>query len=443
MTRLSIDKINEYEKEFLEDKRNIVAMNAATYNGVQKVARDVNALKNEPFAFNVDIKNGDVTNQKQSGRCWMFASMNVLRNIVIKKFNLENFELSQSYTLFWDKLERCNYYMEAVIEKANEPLEDRVMDYLMTDLLSDGGQWDMFVNIVKKYGLVPKYAYPESQTSSATVQLNKYLCKIMRKYTTELREKVQNEGVEKARELKEEVLKDVYNVLTSTLGEIPEKFDVILHDKDGKLIEDKGMDAHSFFDKYIGADIDDYVSLINSPTEDKPFNKTYTIKYLGNIVEGRIVKHLNLPIEELKKAAVKQLKDGYPVWFGCDVGRSSIVEDERAILDTKAVDYETLFNVDLKLSKEDALDYGYSMMTHAMTFTGVQMDGNEALRFKVENSWGEKFGYKGHFVMTSDWFDQYVYQVVVNKKYLTEKSRKDYEKEPKELKPWDPMGSLA
>lgn len=443
MTRLSIDKINEYEKEFLEDKRNIVAMNAATYNGVQKVARDVNALKNEPFAFNVDIKNGDVTNQKKSGRCWMFASMNVLRNIVIKKFNLENFELSQSYTLFWDKLERCNYYMEAVIEKANEPLEDRVMDYLMTDLLSDGGQWDMFVNIVKKYGLVPKYAYPESQTSSATVQLNKYLCKIMRKYTTDLREKVQNEGVEKARELKEEVLKDVYNVLTSTLGEIPEKFDVVLHDKDGKLIEDKGMDAHSFFDKYIGADIDDYVSLINSPTEDKPFNKTYTIKYLGNIVEGRIVKHLNLPIEELKKAAVKQLKDGYPVWFGCDVGRSSIVEDERAILDTKAVDYETLFNVDLKLSKEDALDYGYSMMTHAMTFTGVQMDGNEALRFKVENSWGEKFGYKGHFVMTSDWFDQYVYQVVVNKKYLTEKSRKDYEKEPKELKPWDPMGSLA
>lgn len=443
MTRLSIDKINEYEKEFLEDKRNIVAMNAATYNGVQKVARDVNALKNEPFAFNVDIKNGDVTNQKQSGRCWMFASMNVLRNIVIKKFNLENFELSQSYTLFWDKLERCNYYMEAVIEKANEPLEDRVMDYLMTDLLSDGGQWDMFVNIVKKYGLVPKYAYPESQTSSATVQLNKYLCKIMRKYTTELREKVQNEGVEKARELKEEVLKDVYNVLTSTLGQMPEKFDVVLHDKDGKLIEDKGMDAHSFFDKYIGADIDNYVSLINSPTEDKPFNKTYTIKYLGNIVEGRIVKHLNLPIEELKKAAVKQLKDGYPVWFGCDVGRSSIVEDERAILDTKAVDYETLFNVDLKLSKEDALDYGYSMMTHAMTFTGVQMDGNEALRFKVENSWGEKFGYKGHFVMTSDWFDQYVYQVVVNKKYLTEKSRKDYEKEPKELKPWDPMGSLA
>lgn len=443
MTRLSIDKINEYEKEFLEDKRNIVAMNAATYNGVQKVARDVNALKDEPFAFNVDIKNGEVTNQKQSGRCWMFASMNVLRNIVIKKFNLENFELSQSHTLFWDKLERCNYYMEAVIEKANEPLEDRVMDYLMSDLLSDGGQWDMFVNIVKKYGLVPKYAYPESQTSSATVQLNKYLCKILRKYTTELRDAVQNEGVKKARELKEEVLKDVYNVLTSTLGQMPEKFDVVLHDKDGKLIEDKGMDAHSFFDKYIGVEIDQYISLINSPTEDKPFNQTYTIKYLGNIIEGKIVKHLNLPIEELKKAAVKQLKDGYPVWFGCDVGRSSVVEDERAMLDTKAVDYESLFNVDLKLSKEDALDYGYSMMTHAMTFTGVQMNGNEPLRFKVENSWGEKFGYKGHFVMTSDWFDQYVYQVVVNKKYLPEKLRKAYEKKAIELKPWDPMGSLA
>lgn len=443
MSNLSIDKINEYERDFLKDKMNIVAMNAATYNGIGKVVNDINYLKEQPFTFNIDIENGKAKNQKASGRCWMFASMNVLRNFVMKKLNLEDFELSQSYTLFCDKLERCNYYFENVIAKAKEPIDDREMQYIMNDPLCDGGQWDMFVNIIKKYGLVPKYVYPETVTSSATMQLNKYLCKILRKYTTEIRDAVNNCSEETARKIKEEAMQGVYNVLTATLGKLPEKFDLVLHDKDHKLIEDKGLDAHTFFDKYIGVEIDDYVSLINSPTEDKPYNKTFTIKYLGNIVEGKIVKHLNLPIEELKKAAIAQLKDGSPVWFGCDVGKEAVRLDEAALLDTNASHPEKLFGVDLELSKEDGLNYGYSLMTHAMTFTGAQVDGEKVERFKVENSWSDKFGYEGHFVMSSDWFDKYVYQVVVNKKYLPEELQKAYEQEPIELKPWDPMGSLA
>ncbi len=444
MKQLSIDKINEFESEFLKDKGNLVRMNAATYNGLQNVVVDINRLKEEPFRFNVDIENGEITNQNRSGRCWMFASLNVMRNIVMKKLNLENFELSQSYPLFCDKLERSNYYLDAVIEKAKEPIEDREMCFLMDELLGDGGQWDMFVNLVKKYGVVPKYAYPETATSSSTIQLNKYLCKLLRKYTIVLRNAV-NEGKSKKEvgEIKEEAMQGVYNVLTATLGKLPEKFDFIAHDKDHKLIEDKGMTPHTFFKKYVGMEIDDYVSLINSPTEDKPFEKTYTIKYLGNVVEGKIVKHLNLPIEELKKAAVAQLKDNMPVWFGCDVGKARYSGDKKAILDTKVSDYEKLFGINLKMSKGDALDYFQSVMTHAMTFTGVELDGDKAVRFKVENSWGEKFGYDGHFTMTTDWFDEYVYQVVVNKKYLPKKFQKAYDKEPVVLKPWDPMGSLA
>ncbi|MCI6609647.1 MAG: C1 family peptidase [Ezakiella sp.] len=444
MRSLSIDKISEFEKNFLKDKNNIVAMNAATFNGIYKVTTDVNALKDEPFNFNVDIKNGTVTDQKQSGRCWLFASLNILRNVVMKKYNLENFELSQSYMMFVDKLEKSNYYLEAVIEKAHEPIDDRTMQYLMENMLSDGGQWDMFVNLVKKYGVVPKYAYPETKTSSATYQLNKYLSKVLAKYTVLLRKAIEDGKLkDDVMAIKEEALDGIYRVLTATLGELPEKFDLVLHDKDDKLIEEKDLTPHTFFDKYIGVEIDDFISIINAPTKDKPYGKTYTIKYLGNVIEGKPVKHLNLPVEELKKACVKQLQDGYPVWFGCDVGKDMVKTEDAALLDTKASRADLLFNVDLEMSKEDSLDYGYSCMTHAMTFTGVNIKDGKPTRFKIENSWGEKFGYKGHFVMSSDWFDKYVYQIVINKKYLDEKFVKEYEQEAIVLEPWDPMGSLA
>lgn len=444
MKQLSIDKINEFETEFLKDKSNLVRMNAGSYNPLNKVVVDINRLKDEPFNFNNDIKNGEITNQKASGRCWMFASMNVMRNIVMKKLNLENFEFSQSYTLFCDKLERANYYLEVMIEKAKDPIDDRELQYLMGEVLGDGGQWDMFVNLVKKYGLVPKYAYPESTSSSNTRELNKYLVKVLHKYTVDIRKAVEAGKTKKeVSAIKEEALQGVYNVLTATLGRLPEKFDFIAYDKDNKLIEDKNLNPQKFFEKYVEMEIDDYVSLINAPTEDKPFGKTYTIKYLGNVIEGKKVKHLNLAIEDLKAAVLAQLKDGMPVWFGCDVGKDSFSEDGRAMLDTKVTNYDELFGMDLQLTKADALDYYQSQMTHAMTFTGVEVKDGKSLRFKVENSWGDKFGYKGHYTMTDDWFDKYVYQAVVNKKYLSKDMQKAYDKDPVVLKPWDPMGSLA
>ncbi len=249
MKQLSIDKINEYEAEFLKDKSNLVRMNAGSYNPLNKVVVDINRLKDEPFNFNNDIKNGEITNQKASGRCWMFASMNVMRNIVMKKLNLENFEFSQSYTLFCDKLERANYYLEVMTQKAKDPIDDRELQYLMGEVLGDGGQWDMFVNLVKKYGLVPKYAYPESTSSSNTRELNKYLVKVLHKYTVDIRKAV-GEGKTKKEvsAIKEEALQGVYNVLTATLGRLPEKFDFIAYDKDNKLIEDKNLNPQKFFE---------------------------------------------------------------------------------------------------------------------------------------------------------------------------------------------------
>lgn len=443
MRELSIDKIREMEEKFLSDDSLIASMNAASLNGISKVSLNPQSLILEPFNFNVDIKQGKITNQKSSGRCWMFAGLNLMRNHLIKNLNLETFELSQSYTLFFDKLERANYFLENMIENCEEELDGRLLHFLLSDPLSDGGQWDMFVNLIKKYGIVPKYAYPESFNSSNTSQMNKCLCKILRKYTLKLRE-AKSKGEDEIYAIKSEAMQKVYDILVTSLGEPPIKFDFVVHDKDDKLIEERNISPQDFFKKYIGIEIDDYISIINAPTKDKPYNKTYTVKYLGNIIEGREIKHLNLEIEELEKAAVNQLKDGQPVWFGCDVGQWEYSDKERAILDTKSQEYEKLFQVDLSLDKADALDYGDSLMTHAMTFLGVHLDENgNAMRWKVENSWGDDYGYNGYLVMTKDWFEKYMYQVVVNKKYLTDEQKKLYEQEPIILNPWDPMGSLA
>ena len=238
------------------------------------------------------------------------------------------------------------------------------------------------------------------------------------------------------------MMEDVYRLLCICLGKPPLKFDFEVRTKDDKYITDYGITPEEFYDKHIGIDLDDYVSLINATTDDKPFNKSYTVKYLGNVKEGHIIRYLNLDIEELKKAAIAQMKDGEPVWFGCDVGQREL--RDFGILDLDTFDIEELFSMDFDMTKAQRLDYGESQMSHAMVLQGVNIlpDGTPN-RWRVENSWGDDVGKKGYFVMGDKWFSQYVYQVVVNKKYLTATQLAQYESEPKVLEPWDPMGSLA
>ena len=235
---------------------------------------------------------------------------------------------------------------------------------------------------------------------------------------------------------------DIYRALSVVLGTPPKKIDFEARDKDDNYINETDLTPKEFFDKYVKMNLDDYISLINAPTEDKPFNETFTVDFLGNVVEGKEVKYLNLPIDDLKNAAIKQLKDGFPVWMGCDVGQSFIRQE--GILDTKAFNIKEIFDLDFEMTKEERLDYSESLMTHAMVFTGVDLDedGNP-VRWKIENSWGDRAGNKGYLVMSDEWFDEYMYQIAVDKKYLTEDQRKAWDKDPIHLKPWDPMGSLA
>lgn len=301
----------------------------------------------------------------------------------------------------------------------------------------------MFANLVEKYGVVPKDAMPESAASSQTAEMDRYLTRKLREFACALREAyAKGEKVEALRARKEEMLETIYRMLCISLGTPPKKFTYETRDKDKKFIRISDITPQEFYKQYVGLDMDDYISLINAPTADKPYYKMYTVQYLGNVKGARQVKYFNLPAEELKLAAIAQLKDGKAVWFGSDVGQSS--SRVGGLLDLNVYDSASLFGTDFPMTKAQRLDYGESLMTHAMVLTGVNLDEDgKPTRWRVENSWGKDAGKEGYYVMSDRWFDEYTYQIVVNKKYLTQQQRTIIDEEPIKLKPWDPMGSLA
>ena len=440
---ISQNLLDQLEKRFDENPGNRMAMNAAVSCGICASSRNYETEREIPHEFSISLEQGAVTNQKRSGRCWMFAALNCMRFQVIKKQNLEDFELSQSYPLFYDKLEKANYFLESILDTLDEPTDGRLIAHLLAAPLNDGGQWDMLCSIVEKYGLVPKMAMPESVSSSATQEMVSYMTEKLREYACVLRKGHKaGKSMEQLKKEKEAMMETVYRMLCISLGKPPRTFTFEYRDKDGNFHREANLTPKAFYEKYVGLRLDDYVSVINAPTEDKPFYRSYTVQYLGNVKEGRPVKYVNLPIEEMKQAAIAQLKDGEPVWFGCDVGKRSFRDG--GLMDTGIYDVETLFDTDFPMTKAERLEYGQSLMTHAMVFQGVNLDENgRPDRWRVENSWGEEAGKKGYFVMSDRWFDEYNYQVVVNKKYLSSKALEAYEKEPVRLNPWDPMGSLA
>ena len=440
---ITLTQLEDFEKDFNRDPAKRVAQLAVTMNGVNQSATDPFTARRDRFQFSVELKTGHITNQKGSGRCWMFAALNTMRVEVMKKLNLEDFELSQNYLLFYDKLEKSNYFLESILETLDEPTNGRVIAHLLGAPLNDGGQWDMLCNLVDKYGVVPKDAMPETACSSSTWEVTSYMTRKLREFACTLRTGYsEGKTVEQLRGMKETMLCAIYNMLSIAFGNPPKTFTFEARDKDKKFIRDVNMTGRGFYEKYIGWELSDYVSLINATTADKPFHRTFTVKFLGNVKEGRPVKYLNLPVEDLKRAAIRQMQDGAPVWFGCDVGKSST--RKTGIMDLMALRPDQLFGVEFCMDKAQRLDYGDSLMTHAMVFQGVNLDENgNPDRWKVENSWGDEPGEKGYFVMSDDWFTEYTYQVVVHKKYLTDEQRAELDQAPIELEPWDPMGSLA
>ena len=440
---ISLDTLQKLGKQFDGSANGKLAMNAVTKSGIAAVSVDSDVKRRMRYAFSVELKTGKVTSQNASGRCWMFAALNTMRTRVMEKLNLETFELSQNYPLFYDKLERANYFFENILETLSEPLDSRTVAFLLSGPMGDGGQWDMFASLVTKYGVAPKDQMPETYHSSNTGMMRKFLTIKLRQYACELRESyAAGASVERLRARKDDMLRDIYHILCVCLGRPPERFTFEVRDKDGAFIRDTSITPVEFFKKYVDMDFSQYVSLINAPTGDKPFGRTYTVKFLGNVKGGQPVKYLNLPVEDLKAAAIKQMQSGQPVWFGSDVGQWLL--GDWGCMDTGAFDFDAVLGSSVSMTKAQRLDYGESVMTHAMVFQGVNLDENgKPDRWKVENSWGDKAGNEGWYIMSDPWFDEYTYQVLVDKRFLTEEQRGMWEQDPIELKPWDPMGSLA
>ncbi len=435
--------LGQYSQSFHADPQNQTACNAVMTNGLNKSCRNHTSIRQNVHMYSLSLKQGSITNQKQSGRCWLFAAMNVMRYRIIQKCNLKDFELSQNYMHFWDILEKANWFLENILDTLDEPTGSRTLDFLLSSPIGDGGQWDMMANLVSKYGVVPKTAMPESAGSESTRETNRLLNELLRGDACQLR-KLAASGADAAAldAAKTNMVEEVYRILCISLGEPPKTVDFEVRDKDGHFIQDLGLTPLEFFRKYVDMDLHDYISLINAPTADKPFYHRYTVKMLGNVKEGAPVCYINLPANELKAAAIAQLKDGEPVWFGCDMG--PYVERDSGVMDPGIFDFEKTLQIRLPMTKAERLDYGQSLMTHAMVFLGVHQDPDgKPVRWRVENSWGDTSGQKGYYVMSDEWFTEYMYQVVVNKKYLTEAQLAILDTETVVLKPWDPMGSLA
>ena len=417
--------------------------NAISHNGLlASLEKRSAAVENTPI-FSLDLTKDKVSDQKASGRCWMFAALNTFRHKMIAGFQLEDFELSQAHTFFWDKYEKSNWFLEQVIATADQELTSRKVKFLLDTPQQDGGQWDMVVSLFEKYGVVPKSVYPESISSSNSRELNQILNKLLRQDAQILRELVaEGANSSELQAKKEELLQEVFNFLAINLGLPPRQFDFSYRDKDNHFHSESGLTPLTFYQKYVDLKLDDYVSIINAPTADKPYGRSYTVEMLGNVVGSKPVRYLNVEMNRLKELAIAQMQVGETVWFGSDVGQSS--NRKAGVMAEGMHDFTASMDIRLTQDKAGRLDYSESLMTHAMVLTGVDLDENgKAKKWKVENSWGEKVGNKGYFVASDAWIDEYTYQIVVRKEFLTAAELAAYEAEPLVLSPWDPMGALA
>lgn len=439
---ISDDLVSDFSESFRTERANRIARNAVVNAKASKVGLNREAVIDNVLKFSHEIESGNITHQKRSGRCWAFAALNRFRLNAMDAMNIGEFELSQSYMMFWDKLEKSNYFLENVLRTLEVPADSRLFMWLVDNPVNDAGQWDMLVNLAEKYGVVPKEVYPESKSSSSTRQMNAHLTAKLREWASELRTRHRRgAAAEDLRERKSEMLETVYRILAIHNGEPPTSFEWSWRDEEDDFHDHGRLTPREFFEEFVDFPFDEYVSLIHCPTDDKPFDRTYTVDYLGNVPEGRQVLYLNVDIDTLKDATLACLQDEETVWFGCDVGKQ--LHRDKGILDLETFEFDVLYDTDFGMDKGERVTYGHSQMTHAMLFTGVHLDDEEPVRWKVENSWGEDSGQKGFLVMSDDWFDEYLFQVVVPKEHVPDDKLEALASDPVVLPPWDPMGALA
>ncbi len=428
--------VDELRASLTMDASTKAMINALTTNDVRKLAQSRQAVIETNTFFSNKLKTEGITDQKSSGRCWLFAGLNLMRPVAMNNLNKKGFEFSQTYLFFWDKIEKSNLFLESIIRTRTRPVDDREVEWLLKNPFPDGGQWNMVVALVGKYGVVPAEVMPETESSGSTGTLNAILSTLLRRDAAVIRASKKSDA--ELQTLKVALLKDVYRILAFHLGVPPTRFDYRYEGKDGKVTEPVSYTPQEFYRKHVNLDLNDYVCVYSVPAH--PFNKLYQIQFDRNMFDQPNMTFVNLPIADMKAYALKSLLDNEPVWFGCDVGKES--DSKLGVMKRGLYDYQSVYGVDFSMTKEERVLYQESVPSHAMLFTGVDLVNGKPEKWLVENSWGSKAGNGGMFTMYDSWFDEYMYTVIVKKKYLPKAALDLLQTRAEVLPPWDPMFSF-
>lgn len=417
--QISLEQISEFSEEYNKNINNKVIENSITKNGLENTCIDRQVIMENQPIFNIELPESKRYDQKDSYKCWIYAGINVIKHNIAQNLDIDimKLELSNNYIAFFDKLEKSNNAYENIIELENADLDYIHKEKIIQYCVSEGGYWQWFVAIINKYGIVPMSFMPDVVESTNYQKVSDIFAEKVKKDISYLLElKNSNESVEKLREEKERFLQENYNLLSKILGEPNFKFDYEYKDKHDNYIIYKNMTPNDFKNKFLTLDLDDFVSIGNLPMYNKEFYKIYSKKYLGNIHKSSYASFLNLPIEDLKELAIKQLKDGIPVWMGAHIIKFR--DKKSGILDIRLYDYKDTLNFK-PLTKKESLDLHDIEMHHAMTFCGVHLLENKPVRWKIEDSYGDKEKVNGYYIMNDNFFNEFVLNVIIDKKYLS------------------------
>ncbi len=431
------DILNQIKQSYKEDAYTKSIINAVSNNNIKKLALNRKNVGKTDHYYKYKVKVKGITDQKKSGRCWMFTGLNVLRPKVIEKFNLEEFEFSTNYLYFWDQLEKANLFLEAIIATRDKNMDDRIVEWLFKHAISDGGVWNLLTGLIEKYGLVPKKVMPETNSSENTSLMQRLIRRKLRENGMILRRMAEKgDDYQKLEQKKIVMLSEIYRMLIINLGEPPSEFTWRFKDKDGKISEPKTYTPISFYKEIFNINFDDYILFMDNPS--RPYYKLYEIEYDRNIYEGYNWKYINIPAEEIKIFAKNSIIDNEAMYFSCDVGKQ--LNKEEGLLSNDNYDYESIFGIKFGMDKKDRILTYESGSTHGMALVGVDVDkdGNP-VKWLLENTWGSTAGHNGYLTMTDKWFDEYMFRVVVHKKFVDKKTLEILKQKPIMAPPWDPM----
>lgn len=432
---ISDDNLKNIISSYKKTSADKALQNAISSGEVKKLALNRQNLLNRDNFFSNRVKSRGISDQKSSGRCWLFTGLNVMRAKVISKYNLSDFQFSQSYSFFWDQLEKSNLFLQEVIETKDKPMDDKKVEWLFKNPIGDGGQWTGVVNITQKYGLVPSDVMPESKNAENTSVMSSLISYKLREAGLQLRDMAAKaQKAEVLNNKKTEVLSEIYKILVYSLGEPPTEFVWRYKDASGNLSEAKKYTPKSFFNDFVNVDLSGYVMFMNDPS--RPFYKLYEIEFDRHTYDGDNWKYINLPVEEIKKFAIASILDSNALYFSCDVGKQ--LNSEKGILDVNNYDYESLFGTKFGMNKTQRIQTFESSSSHGMTLVAVDLKDGKPQKWLLENSWGMS-GFEGHLIMTDQWFEEYMFRLVVNKKYVPADVLKILEQKAVVLPPWDPM----